>query len=579
MSPPRRSRALPWLAAPLLAAAATWPATARQDEPDAPPDPRNDYDVRDYRLELLVDPVRQTLRGCGVMAGVVVAESLQVVELDLAEPLLLLGAARIDGDPFAKQLVAGEPLSAVRDGDRVAITLSEPLVRGERFAVGVWYSGRPQRKDDFNGFQWTVTPQGKQPWIASSCQTIGDHTWWPCKASYWHPEDKPDRVAVYVTAPADLTAVSNGRLIDVERGVGVTTWRWRIDRSIPTYAVAIAIGPYVAIEEEAVLPGLERPLPLRYWVLPESEAKARRQFAQVPELLAFFSEKFGPFPFADSKFGIVETPIWGMEHATVIAYGNSFPDAIRGTGEVDPYELRNTHFDYVLVHEAAHEWWGNAVTAASWGDFWLHEGFATYAEVLWVEHVHGLDVALDFMQAKKAGLSDLATVYRPRRATAAEAYDTQMYDKGAWLLQMLRYVMGDAPFFAALKEFCSDPRWRTTTCRSADFQATCEKHQGGSLRNFFQPWLYGTRWPSYTVHAPKFEGNKATVAVECKGSGRFRHEMPLDVEAVQQDGKIVKKRVVIATGASTIEMVGDGPIKELRWPGFRWILCDVRHVP
>ncbi|MSR47456.1 MAG: M1 family peptidase [Planctomycetes bacterium] len=553
--------------------------------PLAPPpaalehDLRTDYDVRDYRLELFVDPLSQTVRGCGVTAGVVTAPTLEVIELDLAQPLVLQGAVEVHGDLFQKEFVPGAALVAERIDDRVRIQLPEALPRGARFQVGVWYSGRPQRQDDFNGFQWAVTPRDKLPWIASSCQTIGDHTWWPCKASYFHPEDKPDRVAVHVTAPSTLTAVSNGRLVDVERGAGVTTWRWRIDESIPTYAVAIAIGPYVEIKDEVELPGLKRPLPLRYWVLPESEEKARKQFAQVPELLTFFSEKFGPFPFPDAKFGLVETPIWGMEHATVIAYGNSFPDAIRGTGEVDPYELRNTHFDYVLVHEAAHEWWGNAVTAGSWGDFWLHEGFATYAEVLWVEHVHGLESAQEFMAAKKAGISDLATVFRPRRATAAAAYDTQMYDKGAWLLHMLRYVMGEAKFFAAFKDFGSDPRWRRQTCSSADFQATCERHHGASLRAFFQPWLYGTRWPTYTVHQPKLEGTKATISIECKSNSLFKYEMPLDVEATCADGKVVKKRIIVATGANSVELTGDAPIQTIRWPGFRWILCDVKHVP
>lgn len=541
-------------------------------------DPRADYDVQDYRLELLVDPASQTVRGCGVTAGVVVAEKLESVVIDLAAPLQALGATQVAGDLFQKTLPHGDALAFDRVGDTVVVHLAASLARGERFQVAVWYSGRPLRQDDFNGFQWTLTPGSGQPWIASSCQTIGEQTWWPCKASYFHPEDKPERVAVHVTAPSTLTAVSNGRLVDVERGAGVTTWRWRIDQSIPTYSVAIAVGPYVHFEEEVALPGLERKLPIHCWVLPESEAKARKQFAQVPELLRFFSEKFGPFPFPD-KFGLVETPIWGMEHATVIAYGNSFPDAIRGTGEVDPYELRNKLYDYVLVHEAAHEWFGNAVTASTWGDFWIHEGFCAYAEALWVEHVHGLDAALDFMAEKKAGISDLATVFRPRRDTAAAAYDTQMYDKGAWLLHMLRYVMGDEPFFAAVKEFACDPRWRKGTCTSADFQAVCERRHGASLRSFFQPWLYGTRWPSYTVRQPKLEGNKATVAIECKSRGQFRYEMPLDVEATCADGSVVKQRVTLATGSQSIEITGTAPITAVRYPGFRWILCDVRHVP
>ncbi len=541
-------------------------------------DLRASYDVRDVRLDLFVDPAAKVVRGCGVTTATVTAETLSTIVLDLDRRLLAQAVHRVDGDPFRKLLPAGDPLLFDHDGDQLRITLPTPLARGDRFGVAVWYSGRPVRQDDFNGFQWATTPDG-QPWIATSCQTIGEHTWWPCKAAYYHPEDKPERVAVNVTVPTPLVAASNGRLIDVERGAGVTTWRWQLDDSIPSYAIAVAIGPYEVIESEVALPGLAAPLALRYFVLPQSVAKAKKQFAQVPELLRFFSEKFGPFPFPEAKFALAETPIWGMEHATVIAYGNSFPDAIRGTGEVDPYELRNKLFDYVLVHEAAHEWWGNSVTAGSWGDFWLHEGFATYAEALWVEHVHGLDVALDFMQSKKAGVAELATVYRPRRTTAASAYDTQMYDKGAWLLHMLRYVMGDEPFFGALRDFGTDPRWKHSTCSSADFQAACEVRHGSSLRSFFQPWLYGTRWPSFTVRKPKLEGHKATLSVECKSSGQFRYELPLDVEATCEDGSRLRQRFTVVTGSNSFEMTAAAPIVSVRYPGFRWLLCDVREVP
>jgi aminopeptidase N len=548
-------------------------------------DPRTLYDVRDYRIELLVDPKTQTIRGFAATAGVVTAPRLESVVLDLESHLIATSAARVDGDLFRNVLASTVPLEHERDGDRITLKLPAPLSKGERFQVAVFYSGKPIKADDFNGFQWATTPEGHAPWIATSCQTVGEHTWWPCKASYFHPEDKPERVAVNVTVPDPLIAASNGRLVDVEQSGGLTTWRWRLDRAVPTYSIALSIAPYVVIESELELPGLERPLPVRYYVLPEDEAKARKQFEMVPELLRFFSEKFGPFPFADSKFALAETPIWGMEHATLIAYGNSFPDAIRGTRNadgtdvVDPYELRNKLYDYVLVHEAAHEWWGNAISAGTWGDFWLHEGFATYAETLWVEHVHGLDAAQEFMREKRSGMNELATVFRPRRRTAGEAYDVQMYDKGAWLLHMLRYVMGDEPFFAALKEFGSDPALRFKAATSGDFQAICEKHHGAPLRSFFQPWLYGTRWPSYTVHQPKLEGNKATVAIECRSDGQFSYEMPLDVEATCVDGTTVKKRFTLVKGANSLQIEAASPIRKVDYPGFRWILCDARFVP
>jgi len=168
-----------------------------------------------------------------------------------------------------------------------------------------------------------------------------------------------------------------------------------------------------------------------------------------------------------------------------------------------------------------------------------------------------------------------------------------MYDKSAWLLHMLRYVIGDEAFFASLKEFATDPRLRFKTATSADFQAICERRAGVPLRSFFQPWLYGTRWPGYTVHQPKLEGTKATVAIECKCSGQFPFEMPLEIEAELADGSRFRKRVTIAKGMNSVTLEvppasapapgsaapPPAPIVKVSFPGFRWILCDLRQVP
>jgi aminopeptidase N len=167
-----------------------------------------------------------------------------------------------------------------------------------------------------------------------------------------------------------------------------------------------------------------------------------------------------------------------------------------------------------------------------------------------------------------------------------------MYDKGAWLLHMLRYVIGDAAFFASLREFATDPRLRFKSATSADFQAICEKNAGTPLRSFFQPWLYGTRWPGYTVHRPKLEGSKATVSIECKCTGQFPYEMPLDVEAELADGGRFRKRVTLVKGVNTITLevppssappgsaaAPPAAIAKVSFPGFRWILCDLRQVP
>jgi aminopeptidase N len=296
----------------------------------------------------------------------------------------------------------------------------------------------------------------------------------------------------------------------------------------------------------------------------------------VPELLAFFGEKFGPYPFPDSKFAFAQSPIWGMEHSTIIAYGNSFPATRALEGEPDPFALRNQYYDYIVVHEAAHEWWGNAITARDWSDFWIHEGFATYAEALWVERLRGQEAMLDFMQEKKREIVPEASVYRPYHATAGEAFANVTYDKGAFVLHMLRYVMGDEIFFAALLDFATDPRFRYGSASTGDFQEVCEKHLGRSLREFFQPWIFGTGWPRYVVRPFQPGEGKVDLEILGRSDSYFPFRMPLDLELITADGSRIRHRVELKEGVNRFALPVAAPVKRVEYPGFRWMLCDVQ---
>ena len=551
-------------------------------------DPRERYDVSAYRLDLWIDTEQAMVRGVATMEAVVIDDPLDELVVD-AHSLLQVSAASWVQSPLDEPFLdEAEALAFEQQGHRVTVALPRVLDPGETLRVALAYRGRPLVQDEFTGFHFARTPSG-QPWIASSCQTIGSHTWWPCKSSFFHPDDKPDRVALNVTVPAELTAAANGRLLEVVEEGPYRTFRWQHDEPLPTYAVAVAVAPYVELRDEYQLPGHDEPVPVQLFVLPEHVEAAKLEFEVLPELLRFYSERFGPYPFASSKIGLAETPFWGMEHSTLIAYGNSFPTWKALHGEPDPFEIRNRRFDYILVHEFAHEWWGNSVTARSWGDFWLHEGFATYAEALWVEHRYGLDEYLNFLQESKRGLAPSEPVFRPLHEDAGQAYTEVIYDKGAWILHMLRYVLRrpertdpadrDREFFAALREFANDPAHRHGSASSRDFQRICERHHGERLTSFFQPWLYGAGWPHYTVERKPIEETSVTLVVHGRGSALFPFRMPLDVELVTTDGAVHPQRVMLEQGTHTIKLDAPTPIADVRFPGFRWILCDVTFVP
>jgi len=542
-------------------------------------DLRAHYDVKDYRIDLLVDPRDQTVRGFSGIRAEVVADSLQTIVVDADSRLWVDSVHWCDGDLFAPELMRLMQLPFDRERLLIKVSLPRALDRGEIFTLIVRYAGTPLCKDSFNGFQFARTPSG-EPWIVTSCQTLGAHTWWPCKASFFHPEDKHQRLLVNVTVPKGLVAVSNGNLEEERTEGDWTTFRWRNDYPLPTYCVALAIAPYRKIEAQCSLPELQAPLRLKYYVLEQDIDRARREFAVVPELLQFFTEVFGPYPFPQSKFGIAQAPIWGMEHSTVIAYGNSFPSSLKATDE-DPFAARNQGYDYILVHETAHEWWGNCVTTSTWADFWLHEGFATYAEALWVEHRLGREAYLDFFRTLRRNISSRETLFRPRAPTSAQAYHTVLYDKGAYFLHMLRRLMwteeqGDRPFFGAIKDFAIDSRFRYRNASAADFRALCERHHKSSLLKFFQAWLYGSGWPQYEVKKAVLADTRAEINVLCRSRSQFPFEWPLDIELGLADGTVRNHRVRIVEGTNSFALLAPLRIEAVRYPGFDWVLCDLR---
>jgi aminopeptidase N len=478
----------------VLALASALPAVAPPQEHDA----RTDYDVEAYALELDVDPDARRIAGRVLISAGVTAESLRSLELDLGAELELEGVRLLEPGPpgaFAPREERGaRPLATSRAGDRLACALERPLERGRRFTLEVRYAGSPRALNNFDGFHWSTTPSGA-PWVATSCQSLGAFTWWPCKASYFHPADRPERVRVELLVPAGLVGVSNGLLVERERlADGRGRFRWELDAPISTYNVTLDVAPYVELSGELSLPGLAAPVAYQWFVLPEDVDKARLQFADVPGILTAFSAAFGPWPFPDAKVGLVQTPFWGMEHSTAVAYGSSFPAWIAAHGGEDRYAVRNRDFDFILVHELAHEWWGNSLAAADWGDFWLHEGFASYAEGVYVEHLRGREAADAYFAHVRRSVPRGGSLYRGAGSSAGEAYSGLLYGKGALVLDTARhYLADDEVWWRSLREFHA--RHRRGSATTEDFRAVLEELSGRDWQRFFAEWVYGQGVP------------------------------------------------------------------------------------
>jgi len=439
------TRAVAGLAAPavLLAQQESGPAANVSGGPLRPD--QACYDVRHYTLRVAVDPEGRSIAGSLTMRADAVAAA-SVIALDLDDHLAV-EEVRFDGAEAAYEV----------GGGRILVRPPEERPVGSTFEVTVVYGGQPRvakRPPWTGGFTWSETPSG-QPWIATSCQGEGADLWWPCKD---HPSDKPDGFDLYCTVPAGLVCASNGTLQGAPQAAGGrVTFHWRSASPIANYNIALNIAPYVELKERfTCVDGTE--MPISFFVLPSSVRKAKRCMPAFLDHLAVFERLLGPYPFRHEKYGIAETPHLGMEHQTMIAYGNGF---------------RDEQYDWLHTHELAHEWWGNLVTCRDWKDMWLHEGFGTYMQPLYREVRFGRQAYEDEIHRHRT--MNRAPIAPREVRDSKQIYfggggGNDIYYKGSLVLHTLRYHLGDDAFFEVLRRFAYPD------------QATRERTDGGQVR-------------------------------------------------------------------------------------------------
>ena len=508
------------------------------------------FDVQRYDLKLRVDPTAKSIEGTLSMTAIAVAE-IERFALDLDDHLEVEDV-RSDGEldwEFRER--------------RIWIDLKKPVRAGESFTVAVDYGGKPRvapRPPWDGGFTWSKTADGS-PWIATSCQGEGADLWWPCKD---HPSDKPNGMDLAIVVPKGLVCATNGKLIGEETKAGWTTWTWKLDSPVSNYAVALNIAPYEVIESSwKSVDGTT--VPVFFYALPESVEKARERLPELIDHMRFFEEFLGPYPFRAEKYGVVETPHLGMEHQTIIAYGYGF-------------KHNNFGYDWLHHHEASHEWWSNLVTCADWKDMWIHEGFGTYMQALYVERLKGKKGLRRELANQRRGVGNRVPVAPRETQDSKQIYfggggGNDIYNKGSLVLHTLRWHMGDEDFFKALRTFTypTEAHEKATDGSQVrlvdtdDFREICEAIEGEDLTWFFDVYLHQPKLPKLIV---KRDGKKLMLEWETPIDVEFPLAIPLRSKST---GKDIRQAPTIG---SDLIVDKDG---DLEIDPDLWILCEIER--
>nr|WP_232803112.1 M1 family metallopeptidase [Gracilimonas amylolytica] len=435
------------------------------------------WDLNYYHLEVKVNIEDSSIAGSNLIRYTVL-EPGQTMQVDLQEPLEITD--------FQQD---GESLDFVREGSAFFVTLEKKQVTGDVNDVVVEYAGKPVVAENppwDGGFTWTADSNGK-PFVATSNQGIGSSVWWPNKD---HPYDETDSMRISITTPGDLMDVSNGRLEGVdEHSDGTKTWNWFVSNPINNYGVNINIGDYVHFGE--IYDGEKGELTLDYYVLRDNEEKARKQFKQVKPMLDAFEHWFGPYPFYEDGYKLVEAPYLGMEHQSSVTYGNGYENGYLGRDlSGSGWGLK---FDFIIIHETGHEWFANNITYADVADMWVHEGFTNYSESLYLDYHFGTQAANEYVQGLRLGINN----DRPLMGTHGVYHrgSGDIYNKGGNLLHTLRQVADD------------DSLWRETlrglnrefyhqTVHSKQIENFISESFGHDLSKVFDQYLRDTRIPT-----------------------------------------------------------------------------------
>ena len=397
------------------------------------PPARTCYDITYYHLDVKLDVAGRAISGTNLFCFTATRDFTRL-QFDLFANLAV-----------QKVTYQGRELPFTREANAVFVTFPAPIKQGSRQEFTVAYAGQPtvaKHAPWDGGFVFAQDARGR-PWVATANQGVGASIWWPCKDQQ---ADEVDSMLISVAVPLGLKDVSNGRLRATRKlPGGYTRYDWAVREPINNYDVALNVGDYVHFGD--VYQGESGPLTLDYWVLPENLEKAKKQFAaNVKPMLKSMEYWFGPYPWYQDGYKLVDAPHLGMEHQSAVAYGNKYQNGYLGQDRSGTGW--GAKWDFIIIHESGHEWFGNSLTSQDIADMWVHESFTTYSESLFVESQYGKQAGQEYLHGQRRNIQNDGPILGPYGVNKEGSGD--MYDKGSNLLNMVRTVVNDDAKWRAL---------------------------------------------------------------------------------------------------------------------------------
>ena len=463
------------------------------------------WDLTYYHLQIKVDIASKSIKGQNAVHYTVLEEGNRM-QIDLQPPLKI-----------TKVMQGKETLSFKRDGNAYFIAFKEPQKVGSKNSIEVYYEGVPQvsvRPPWSGGVTWNKDANGND-FIATSCQGDGASLWWPCKD---HMYDEVDSMLISITVPKHLMNVSNGRLRSVVKNKDKTrTFNWFVSNPINNYGVNMNIGDYVHFSE--VYAGENGDLDCDYYVLRDNLKKAKEQFKDAARTLEAFEHWFGPYPFYNDSYKLVEVPYLGMEHQSSVTYGNGFANGYLGR------DLSHTgwglKWDFIIVHESGHEWFANNITYIDIADMWIHESFTAYSENLFLDYHYGKEASAEYVIGTRQNIQNDKPLIGPYGVNKSGSGD--MYYKGANMLHTLRQLVENDTLWRKILRGLNEEFYHQTVT-TAQIENYMSEKSGKDLSTFFNQYLRDTRIP---VLAYVIDGNELTYKWDQIVKG---FDMPVTVE-------------------------------------------------
>lgn len=493
---------------------------------------RTCYDVYFYDLHLKIDTATHSISGYNIITYKNVT-GYSTMQVDLFSNMII--------DSI---LHGNSKLTYTRDGNAVFIKFNSIQQKNKKDSIRFYYHGKPQIAKNppwDGGFVWSHDSLGK-PWIDVACEGTGASLWWPCKD---HLSDKPDSMRMSFDIPNGLMCVSNGRLRSTQNlNNGCTRFTWFVSSPIINYDVTLNIADYAHISDY-YLNSNKDTLTLDYYVLRYNENKARIHFAEVKPMLACYEKFFGKYPFYKDGYKLVETTYWGMEHQSCVAYGNQYHN--------NPFG-----FDFIIIHESAHEWWGNSVSCSDPADMWIHEAFATYAEALYVECTQNYSTAVKYLHSQEKRISNKYPIIGPYNVNfQGTENDDDMYFKGTWMLQTFRHVVNNDSLFFSILQGIQKKFYHSNT-NTDKLIAYINKLTGKNYTPFFNQYLRHSSPPVFEYKLKDdINGTLLTYRWDSVVKG---FKMPILVHYSGPDDTILPPyRITPTTNWQTIRLDGYSP--------------------